>query len=396
MKTKALALLIVLLQFSLALSQTSATEELDQIKAQLNAMQSGTSRFLLRGYAHSGLEKYTDKSSFVGGSFNPIFLWQQSDRLLFESELELELENGETVVNMEYADMSYLLTKRLTIRVGKFLVPFGIFNERIHPRWINRLPSNPLGFSHHDRVGPSSDLGVELRGGAPLGAAKINYSVYVVNGPTLNDGSADPDEAGILHYNNFEDNNNNKSVGGRFGFLPFYDSSLEVGFSALVAKVGDTGSKYEKVGARLYAVDFSFIKNLLALKSIIDIKAQWNRARVDKAEYISPDNPQATYTFDNQSDTYFAGLSLRPAYLDHFILKNLEFAVRYSNLKTPAQAHWGTNRSQLTFGINYWLDWRTVLKVGYQINTNNSESAKDEDHEAGSGNALLVHWSFGF
>ena len=142
-------------------------QEMDQLKP-------GRSQFLLRGYAHSGLEIYKENASFVGGSFNPIFLWHQSDRLLFEAELEIELEDGGTKVGLEYANMSYMLNKRVILRFGMFLLPFGIFSERLHPRWINRLPSAPLGFLHHNKVGPASGLGIEVRGVLPLSDAKKN------------------------------------------------------------------------------------------------------------------------------------------------------------------------------------------------------------------------------
>lgn len=370
--------------------------ELEQLKSQLEYVKPGISRFLLRGYAHSGFEAYEDESSFVGGSFNPIFLWQQSDRLLFEGELELELENGATNLGLEYANVSYLLSKRVILRAGKFLVPFGIFGERLHPRWINRLPSNPLGFTHHDQVGPISDMGIELRGGAPVGTSKINYSFYLTNGPLLNDGSVEPEEAGMLHYNNFEDNNKNKAVGGRLGILPFSNSAVEVGVSGQYAKVGASESNYEDIFAKLFAVDFSLVKNIVPLKSVVDIKAQYNQVNVDQAKYVDPDNPDETFTFENENKAYFGQFSLKPAFVESAFLQKLEFVGRYSATELAEQAPWGGKTTQWTVGVNFWLDWRTVLKIAYQ-NTE-AEHAEEGGSEEGtpSGNALLIHWSIGF
>jgi hypothetical protein len=68
-------------------------------------------------------------------------------------------------------------------------------------------------------------------------------------------------------------------------------------------------------------------------------------------------------------------------------MKNLEFAIRYSSVDMPVMAPWGIDQTQWVFGINYWIDWRTVLKIAYQIDKIRSQSSTD---------ALLVHWSFGF
>ncbi len=379
-------------------AQDSATlqQEVDALKPRL-------SRFLLRGYAHSGFEKFEEGSSFVGGSFNPIFLWQQSDRLLFEAELEVELENGTTRLGLEYANMSFIFSKRAIIRVGQFLIPFGIFAERLHPRWINRLPSNPLGFSHGEQVGPASALGVELRGGAPVGSGKVNYSVYVINGPTLNDGSLEPEEVGQLHFDNYEDNNDNKAIGGRLGILPFSSSALELGFSAQVAKVGNRGSIYENTGAQLFAADLSFVKNVAPLKSIIDIKAQYNITRVNRENYAVGTE---TFQFKNESNAFFVQGVIKPAFVNNAFLQKLELAGRYSALQMAPDAPWGTEKNQWAVSVNYWLDWRTVIKFSYQYT---SSPVSESQHEGGSGGggaeeeggtplggAFLVHWSFGF
>ena len=389
---KFLSMILILALFSFhSYINAQSKEETEALKKEIMSLKPGTSTFLLRGYAHSGLEILEDNSTFVGGSFNPIFLWKQSDKLLFESELELELEDGETIIGLEYADMSYFINDYVTLRLGKFLIPFGTFGERLHPRWINRLPSNPLGYSHDEQVGPSSQVGIELRGAIPIIVGYgINYSVYLVNGPNLNDGSVEPEEAGKLHYDNFDDNNKNKAIGGRIGFLPLSDASLEIGFSGQFGKVGDTGSKYEDISARLYSADFSYVKNIRSIKSIIDLKAQLNIVEVDKANYITEDDPNETYTFENKSQAFYGQVSVKPAFVKNEILNHLEFVGRYSKLKLPAEAAWGGEKTQLTFGINYWIDWRTVIKFGYQT------IKVDSDPNAPNVNSFLIHWSIGF
>lgn len=356
----------------------------------------GESRFLLRGYAHSGLEVHGDKTTFVGGSFNPIFLWRQSKKLLFESELEIEYENGDTRIGLEYANMSYIFSDYATLRLGKFLLPFGTFAEKLHPAWINRLSSKPLGFGH-DGVGPSRNLGVEVRGGIPFGSAKMSYSVYLINGPALNDGNnsnAEPEEAGMLLYDMSEDNNNNKAIGGRISFLPISNSSMEIGISSLYGKVGNRKSQYEKIGALLTALDFSYIKKVPLISGVIDIKAQYNSVQVDDATYFNVED-SSNYTFKNNSSAYYAQLSYRPINFGPDLFNSLEFIGRYSALSFPNGASWAANQSQYAFGINYWVDWRTVIKLSYQI-TDGGSHRDVSGGESTSKNVLFLHWAFGF
>ncbi len=373
----------------------------------------GQSLFTVRGYGHTGLEfrKFENKpwqNSFVGGSFNPIFLWRQSDRLLFEGELGVSFEAGEVEFDLEYANISYKLTNRLTARLGRFLLPFGIFSANLHPAWINRLPTAPPGFGHDNPVGPASDFGIELRGAVPLGGGRLTYAAYVVNGPALNDGEADPDAAGQLTYGLIEDNNANKAFGGRLSVLPLSDLSLEIGLSGQYARVGAAESAFEDVAARMYAIDLNLVRRLTFLKSMLNIKAQYNAVLVDRATYPGQE-PGETVTFDNESWAYFVQASLQPSFASSNVLKRMEFVGRLSRLQLAPEAPWGEKRREIAFSLNYWLDWRTVIKFSYLVNDMLGEAPHEElagmaktpageEGEAGGvfKNAFMIHVAIGF
>lgn len=382
-------LIIVLIAFVLG----------SNINAQNNDFESSKTQFMIRGYGHTGLNYQSTgdekESSYVGSAFAPIFLFKHSDRLMFEAELEFGLENNELEIGLEYADVMYVLNKYMTVRAGKFLLPFGTFMERLHPSWINRFSTRPLGFGH-DGIAPASGIGVELRGAFDLGGPKLNYSVYSTNGPRLKDGSDEPEEAGMLLFKNFEDNNTSKAFGGRLGLLPFADSSMELGFSAYsTSGVGNQDSEYKNVGAFLYALDFSFVKQIAPLKGLIDIKAQYNNSNVDTATFIETheDGDVEEYSFDNKSNSFYTQLSYRPIMADSDFLKKLEFVGRYSNFNAPEGAEWEEQSTQLALGINYWMSWRSVIKMSYQTT----------DKEGGHGNVgitkidgFYLHWAIGF
>jgi len=353
-------------------------------------------QFMIRGYGHTGFS-YTDtngdkESSFDGGTFAPIFLFKHNDKFMFESELEFNLSGGELDVGFEYADVMYVINDYVTIRAGKFLLPFGTFMERLHPSWINRFTSKPLGFGH-DGIAPGSDVGVELRGAFNIGSTKLNYSGYITNGPRIKDGSEETEEAGMLSFENLIDNNRSKAFGGRVGFFPISDSSLEIGASAYgTGGTGDKGSDFENVGAFLYAFDLSYVKLITPIAGLVDIKAQYNNSKVDDAVYYDSKENE-TYTFENKSNSYYMQLSYRPTMAGSDFVKNLEFVGRYSALNTPEGSRWESTSSQYSFGINYWLSWRSLIKFSYET----------YDIEGGHGNdgiinkdSFSVHWAIGF
>lgn len=389
----------------------SKIDSIVKVELSKNGYKASSTQFMIRGYGHTGFNYQksdgVNESSFVGSAFSPIFLFKHSDRLMFEAELEFELENNNLEIGLEYADVMYVLNKNMTVRAGKFLLPFGTFMERLHPSWINRLPTRPLGFGH-DGITPSSGIGVELRGAFDLGKSKLNYSIYGVNGPRLKDGTGvEPEEAGLLQFQNFEDNNISKAVGGRIGLLPFADSSTEIGFSAYSSgDIGDKDSDYEDIGAFLYAIDFSFVKQIQELSGIIDIKGQFNKSNVDTAFYTEIHDEDEEddhkmeegelYSFDNQSDSFYAQLSYRPTMANSDFVKNLEFVGRYSNFNAPEESLWEEKSTQYAFGINYWISWRSVIKLSYQTTDTEGGHHEDGDVESFKTDIIAIHWAIGF
>ncbi len=369
MKTKIiLSTALSCLLFISSYAQQYNDDVIKELEKKIDAVTPASTKFVLTGYAQTGLETSKDATTFNPGSFSPIFLWKTSDKIFFEGELEMEFEDGELNIGIEYADITYKLAKNFKVRAGKFLLPYGIFTDRLHAAWINKLPTKPLGFDHGG-VGPTDDVGFEILGGVQLGNSKASYSIYAVNGPSLMDGSEDPMQAGMLNYENLHDNNKNKAVGGRIGFLPFTNSSFEIGFSGQFSKPGNKETDYEKTGAFLYAGDLTYVKSVEQLKGTFDIKAQYNGANVDKANYSdASDSTGATsYTFDNTSNAWFAQFAYRPTMATNKVIKNLEIAARYSSIKLPEKSLWADEKTQWTIGLDYWLSWRTVFKLAYSM-----------------------------
>ena len=154
-----------------------------------------SSKLLISGYGAAG---YTDPEigrDTFGMLFVPILHYQLSDRLHLVGEVEFDLRSDESEVEVEYAQVDFLLNDYLTVTGGKFVLPFNTFSQRIHPAWINKLPSLPPIYGRHGSGGGIvpvlSDLGVNLSGGLRLpwfGGAEgpgLNYAFYVINGPRI-------------------------------------------------------------------------------------------------------------------------------------------------------------------------------------------------------------------
>ena len=89
-------------------------------------------------------------------------------------------------------------------------------------------------------------------------------------------------------------------------------------------------------------------------------------------------------------------LSIQPAFLEDPILRNFELVGRYSFLETPEGSHWGGKQKQWAVGVNYWLDWRSVIKLSYQ-NLSNGHGHEEAEHgEAAGGDLIALHWAMGF
>lgn len=218
------------------------------------AGQSDQHHFLLAGYGTAGYNRMLGGGSAnnFSATISVIPLYATGD-FLFESELEFELEEVATETELEYAQIDYEGLDNVQLVVGKFLLPFGIFGERLHPTWINKLPAmtSLFGPAHEGVPYVSlfpvlSDVGAMARWAAPVGEGGwyLSASAYVTQGP----GVAEPDpaeeaagEPGYIDVPapqmawgvSFTDNNTDKMLGGRVGVVkgPYFEGYVS-GFRA--------------------------------------------------------------------------------------------------------------------------------------------------------------------
>ena len=355
-------------------------EELAKVKQTAESSKPGTTNFLLTGYGFAGFEDRPGESGRFTAGLSPIILWKLSDRLFFESELEIGLTAAETDVHLEYANLSYLINNYVTVKAGKFLTPFGTFADRLHATWINKLPDQPLAVGE-EGLAPFAQTGVQLSGGFPLGPVKLNYALYAVNGPRLvTDG--EPAEIGRLAFDNFTDTNS-RSYGGRIGILPIPE--LEVGYSFQAVN--------GPVSARLHAVDLSYTREFESLKGTLDMRGQWVWSNAGRFRFVPEAEGDGAeplpISFNNRRDGGYAQIAYRPTKVKSDLIRNFELVGRWEQLNQPSGFSLVGDEERWAVGLNYWLGPSTVLKGAYEFIHRSGPESFD-------GGAVLFQASMGF
>lgn len=136
----------------------------------------------------------------------PVVLVPIGEQWLVEARGEFEGEfardssgtlRGQLGKEVNYLQMDYIANPFVTVTVGRFLTPFGIYNERLYPIWIRDLQATPLIFP----ISTGSSDGVMLRGGFPASAtANLNYAVYFSAASTINKLDSDRLAGGRLGF----------------------------------------------------------------------------------------------------------------------------------------------------------------------------------------------------
>jgi hypothetical protein len=108
--------------------------------------------------------------------------WLIEGRGTFESDLIPDPNGpgwkGYLEKEADYVQVDYIANRYVTFSFGRYLTPFGIFNERLYPIWIRNLQSDPLILPI--ATGPSgAGTGAMLRGGFNVTPkAELNYATY--------------------------------------------------------------------------------------------------------------------------------------------------------------------------------------------------------------------------
>ncbi|MDE3005549.1 MAG: hypothetical protein OXU39_05610 [Gemmatimonadota bacterium] len=345
--------------------------------------------FLVGGYGTTTFQANAD--DFYRNDFSatvaPVFLFTMGQDVVFESELEFGLDGATTTTGLEYAQIDYLGFDRVQLIAGKFLLPFGVFGERLHPSWINKLPTGPVTYGHaHGGVAESgllpvlSDVGAMVRWVQPTASGfRLDFSGYVTQGPKVpepdghdeeeEEAPADPLLArselaespapSVAFGTSYPDNNKNKMVGGRLGLL--------AGGSAGAYVSGFT-STYDDDGELNYA------GGSLSLEWRFDGYELRGEGVLTRQEFHD-DEEDVVKTLARSG--YYLQLAKR--------INDFEPVVRWGTLAdgTAASETLTEGHNEMAFGLIYWVRPTVPFKISYEIH-------QDLDDR------MFVQWAYGF
>lgn len=293
-----------------------------------------------RASAQSDIPIISGGAGFLGATQGGVPLYQPvlapvlavplGNKWLVESRADLRevvfRQNGSSgpwdsqgFATLEYLQLDYNATSHLTITAGRFLTPFGIFNERISPIWINKLQDAPIIAAIGTGQGYSDGFMVR---GALVSNDKypVNYSAYFSTLSTVN---------------KFE---SHRSSGGRLGlFLP--ETRLEVGASYHKELQGQRG---DSVGT-----DISWTPYRVPL----NLKGEWAHSDSGHGYWI-----QGAYRLSQLGGESSVIGRLEPVFrMQQFFRDQL----------IPGDSLPLTNAQVPQFGLNYYLPYEVRLSGSY-------------------------------
>ena len=331
----------------------------------------------MSGYADVGYTSTENANdSFAVGTFAPIFHYQYRDLVMLESELDIKLkDDGSTEVVLEYLTIDLFLNDNIAFVAGKFLSPIGQFRQNLHPSWINKLPSPPPGFGH-DGAAPVSEIGMQLRGGFPVGGVRSNYAVYVANGPELiteGDSPGNFELDGIDAEGKNSDIDNKKVFGGRFAILPI--TSLELGLSAATGKATVTSNEGTEVLGDELARDYD----------VLGFDFAWQQKGVTvRGEYVKTKVGDATTGVSASEGADWTTMYTQFAY--KFLPSKFEAVARYTDFDSVGTSK---DQKQWMLGVNYLITNSVIGKIAYEINDGETGAKADDDR-------LMFQLAYGF
>jgi hypothetical protein len=137
------------------------------------------------GYVHN----VTGGAPTLEPQINPVLVFPFGHHMLLESRTDFtgffqkqDQTNGpykgRVFTTVEFAQLDWLASPHLTVVAGKYLLPFGLYNERLQPIWIRNLQDSPLSAAIGTRTSGAGD-GLMLRGvAAQTSNLTLRYSAY--------------------------------------------------------------------------------------------------------------------------------------------------------------------------------------------------------------------------
>lgn len=321
------------------------------------------------------------KHSFGQQRLVPFIYADITDHIKFATEIELERGGtnapqtgaggtfGDGSIQIEFAQIDYLVNEPINLRAGILLMPVGKFNL-LHDSPLNDLVDRPMVSRI---IIPSTwfEAGAGIYGSLyPSSQSKLDYEVYAVNGMSQTAGAITDTGVRAARGSVSRDRDDNKAVVGRVAFSPML--GIEVGGSGYHSKYSQPAGAVEAGYISIYALDWTLQRGPFEVIG----ESAWSRITNNGT---GPGGMQGYYI---QGNYHFMPEFLKKWAPSHFTdASTFTAVVRWEQVDTDTDNRTlalaqGNRREldRLTLGLNFRPIEDTVFKFDWQFNT--QENAK--------------------
>lgn len=195
---------------------------------------------------------------FNAGTLDLYLTPQFGQRVKSLAEIAIEYgDDGAVAIDMERLQLGYTVSNALTVWLGRFHTPFGLWNTSFH-HGANLQTSifRPRFLDFEDKGGiiPAHSVGLWATGRTEIPGGKLTYDGFLSNGPTIRDRTID--------FNAFTDDTPNKMLGGNLGYRPSGTLSGSVvgihAFGSTVAALNTSGAQLSLTRLRMAGAYFGY------------------------------------------------------------------------------------------------------------------------------------------
>ncbi|MGZ8382025.1 MAG: hypothetical protein ACXWWH_10610 [Nitrospira sp.] len=321
------------------------------------------------------------RNSFGQQRLVPFIFADITDRIKFATEIEIERggtnsPQGDGTIQVEFAQLDYLIDERINLRGGILLMPVGKFNL-LHDSPLNDLVDRPMVSR---LIVPSTwfEAGAGIYGTFyPSALSKIDYELYAVNGMTQTAGAVT--DLGIRGARGSvsRDRDDSKAIVGRMAFSPML--GIEIAGSGYHGQYKPSAATVGSGNIDIFAVDWTLQRGPFELIG----EAAWTRISNNNATGVAGNaiGPAGMFGYYVQGNYHFMPEILKRLAPSHFSdASTFTATVRWEQIDTDTDnrtvggANTLGNRRELdrlTVGLNFRPVEDMVFKINWQHNAQN-------------------------
>lgn len=318
------------------------------------------------------------RHSFGQQRMVPFIYADITDHIKFSTEIEIERagpnapQSGDGSLQIEFAQLDYLVNEAINLRAGILLMPVGKFNL-LHDSPLNDLVDRPMVSRI---VIPSTwfEAGAGIYGTLyPSSRSKLDYEVYAVNGMSQTAGGIT--DLGIRNARGSvsRDRDDSKAVVGRVAFSPFL--GVEIAGSGYHGQYKPAAGAIAAGYIDMFALDWTLQRGPFEVIG----EAAWTRISNNNATGVTGRGigPAGMMGYYIQGNYHFMPDFLKKWAPGHFSdASTFTAVVRWEHVDTDTDDRTRVNSlgnqrqlERLTLGINFRPIEDTVFKFDWQFNT---------------------------